>query len=74
MVSCKNEWHVMSCIAAYHEDEEVALVMTDEQLQLLSHSDFPSMFAHQILQCVMECRPKKALREPPLGVKRDNEP
>lgn len=48
--------------------------MTDERLQLPSSSDFPSMFVHQILQCVMECRPKRALRELSLRVKRDNEP
>lgn len=70
----KNDWYVMSCVAAYHEDEEVALLTTDERLQLPGGSDFPNVFAHQILQCVLECRPKKALREPPLRVKRDNEP
>lgn len=74
MISRKNEWYVLSRIATYDGDQKVALLMTDEWLQLPGGSDFPSMFAHQILQCVMECRPKRALREPSLRVKRDNEP
>lgn len=48
----KNDRYVMSCVAAYHEDEEVALLTTDERLRLPGGSDFPNVFAHQILQCV----------------------
>lgn len=70
----KNEWCVLRHIAPYDGDQKVALLMTEEQLWLPSGSDFPSVFAHQILQCVMECRPKAALTEPTLRVKRDNEP
>lgn len=68
----------MSCIstgsATYRVDQKVTLLMTDKKLQLPSGSDFPGMFAHQILQCVVKCRPDRALREPPLRAKRDNEP
>lgn len=74
MIPRKNEWYVLSCIATYDGDQKVALLLTDEELELLASSDFPSMFAHQILQCVMEYRPQRALREPSPRVKRDNEP
>lgn len=74
MIPRKNERYVLWRIAPHDGDQKVALLMTDEQLELPGGSDFPSMFAHQILQCVMECRPKAALREPALRVKRDNEP
>lgn len=73
MTPQRYEWYVMSCIATYREDQKVALLMTDEELQLPSSSDFPSMFTHQILHCVVKCRPERALRELPLRVKRDNE-
>lgn len=62
------------CITPEDGDRKVALPSTEEQLRLPAGSDFPSVFAHQILQCVMECRPQAALREAALRVKRDNEP
>lgn len=74
MIAGKNEWYVPSRIATYNGDQKVALLTTDERLRFPAGSDFPSMFAHQILQCVMEYRPERALREPSLRVKRDNEP
>lgn len=52
----RNEWYVLSHYTTYDGDQKVALLMTDGQLELPASSDFPSMFAHQILQCVMECR------------------
>lgn len=65
---------MLGCITPEDGDGKVALLLTEEPLRLPAGSDFPSVLAHQILQCVMECRPRAALREAALGVKRDNEP
>lgn len=46
---------------SHQRDLKAALLMTDEKLKLPSGSDFPSMFAHQILQCMMKCGPSRAL-------------